>query len=260
MLKILKMRSKPKIKIIFKNYIYSINEMMYSKDDTLDLFEKVQDHIKSAMSQELGYFLNMNAIMVQLLLHDAEKNKTNLQCEISQIENMQNMKEMNEFINSLNSLNISISTNKNKSLGKLGSISSIEGLIKENEIMKHDSDILNQQVEILNNKNQMLTTENENLTRRNKENSETILGLRKQIQDLSQKISENNQSSSKETLETLKKLEKESQEAKEKLDEQVEKYQQLVASFDKKVSESAQFKTLKKILQDKNTLIVQLKT
>ena len=43
--------------------------MMYSKDDTLDLFEKVQDHIKSAMSQELGYFLNMNAIMVQLLIH-----------------------------------------------------------------------------------------------------------------------------------------------------------------------------------------------
>jgi hypothetical protein len=40
----------------------------------------------------------------------------------------------------------------------------------------------------------------------------------------------------------------------------MEKYQQLVANFDKKVSESAQFKTLKKILQDKNTLIVKLKT
>ena len=153
--------------------------MMYSKEDTLDLFEKVQDHIRSAMSQELGYFLNMNAIMVQLLLHEAEKQKTNLQCEISQIENMQNMKEMNEFINSLNSLNVDINLNKNKSLGKLGSISSIEGLIKENEIMKHDNDILNQQVEILNNKSQMLTTENENLTRQNKENSQTILGLRK---------------------------------------------------------------------------------
>ena len=234
--------------------------MMYSKEDTLDLFEKVQDHIRSAMSQELGYFLNMNAIMVQLLLHEAEKQKTNLQCEISQIENMQNMKEMNEFINSLNSLNVDINLNKNKSLGKLGSISSIEGLIKENEIMKHDNDILNQQVEILNNKSQMLTTENENLTRQNKENSQTILGLRKQIQDLSQKISENNQNSNKEAVETLKKLEKESQEAKQKLDEQVEKYQELVKSFDKKVSESAQFKTLKKILQDKNTLIVQLKT
>ncbi len=59
---------------------------------------------------------------------------------------------------------------------------------------------------------------------------------------------------------TLKRLEKESQEAKKNLDEQVEKYQQLEASFDKKVSESTQFKTLKKILQDKNTLIVQLKT
>lgn len=234
--------------------------MMYSKDDTLDLFEKVQDHIKSAMSQELGYFLNMNAIMVQLLLHEAEKQKINLQCEISQIENMQNMKEMNEFINSFNNLNINTNVSKNKSLGKLGSISSIEGLIKENEIMKHDNDILNQQVEILNNKSQMLSTENENLTKQNKENSQTILGLRKQIKDLSEKISENNKGDSKEMVETLKRLEKESQEAKKNLDEQVEKYQQLVASFDKKVSESAQFKTLKKILQDKNTLIVQLKT
>ena len=49
--------------------------MMYSKDDTLDLFEKVQDHIKSVMAQELGYFLNMNSIMVQLLLYDIEKQK-----------------------------------------------------------------------------------------------------------------------------------------------------------------------------------------
>ena len=234
--------------------------MMFSKDDTLDLFDKVQDHIKSAMAQELGYFLNMNAIMVQLLLHEAEKQKTNLQCEISQIENMKNMKEMNEFINSLNNLNIDTNIGKNKSLGKLGSISSIEGLIKENEIMKHNNDILNQQFEILNNKNQMLSTENDNLNKQNKENSQIILELRKEIQNLSQKITDSNQNESKETVETLKKLEKESQEAKKKLDEQVEKYQQLVASFDKKVSESAQFKTLKKILQDKNTLIVQLKT
>ena len=234
--------------------------MMFSKDDTLDLFDRVQDHIKSAMAQELGYFLNMNAIMVQLLLHEAEKQKTNLQCEISQIENMQNMKEMNEFINSLSNLNIDANIGKNKSLGKLGSISSIEGLIKEDEIMKHNNDILNQQFEILNNKNQMLSTENDNLTKQNKENSQTILELRKEIEKLSQKINDNNQNESKETVETLKKLEKESQEAKQKLDEQVEKYPQLVASFDKKVSESAQFKTLKKILQDKNTLIVQLKT
>ena len=44
---------------------------MYSKDETNELFEKVQDYIKSAMEQEIGYYLNMNAIMVQLLLHDA---------------------------------------------------------------------------------------------------------------------------------------------------------------------------------------------
>ena len=234
--------------------------MMYSKDETNELFEKVQDYIKSAMEQEIGYYLNMNAIMVQLLLHDAENKKIQLQCEVSQIENMENMKQMNQFINSLNKLNIDINNSKIKSLGKLGSISSIEGLIKENEIMKNNSDILNHQVEVLNNKNQMLTAENQNLFNQIRENNKDISALRKQVQDLTQKLSENKNQDSKETLEALKKLENESQEAKKKLDEQVQQYQKLLQSFDKKISESKQFQTLKKILQDKNTLIVQLKT
>ena len=233
---------------------------MYSKDEACELFEKVQDYIKSAMEQEIGYYLNMNAIMVQLLLHDAENKKVNLQCEVSQIENMENMKEMNQFIHSLNQLNVDISNSKMKSLGKLGSISSIEGLIKENEIMKNNTDILNHQIEVLNNKNQMLTTENQNLTNHIRENNQDILTLRKQIQDLTQKITENKNQDPKETLETLKRLEAESEEAKKKLDEQVQQYQKLLQSFDKKISESKQFQTLKKILQDKNTLIVQLKT
>ena len=232
--------------------------MMYSKDETNELFEKVQDYIKSAMEQEIGYYLNMNAIMVQLLLHDAENKKIQLQCEVSQIENMENMKQMNQFINSLNKLNIDINNSKIKSLGK--SISSIEGLIKENEIMKNNSDILNHQVEVLNNKNQMLTAENQNLFNQIRENNKDISALRKQVQDLTQKLSENKNQDSKETLEALKKLENESQEAKKKLDEQVQQYQKLLQSFDKKISESKQFQTLKKILQDKNTLIVQLKT
>ena len=234
--------------------------MMYSKEEANELFEKVQDYIKSAMEQEIGYYLNMNAIMVQLLLHDAENKKIQLQCEVSQIENMENMKQMNQFINSLNKLNIDINNSKIKSLGKLGSISSIEGLIKENEIMKNNSDILNHQVEVLNNKNQMLTAENQNLFNQIRENNKDISALRKQVQDLTQKLSENKNQDSKETLEALKKLENESQEAKKKLDEQVQQYQKLLQSFDKKISESKQFQTLKKILQDKNTLIVQLKT
>ena len=105
----------------------------------------------------------------------------------------------------------------------------------------------------------MVTTENENLLIHNQEKNQEIVSLRKQIQTLTQKISEKN-SDSKETLETLKKLEIESREAKKKLDEQMQQYQQLLQSFDKKISESKQFQTLKKILQDKNTLIVNLKT
>ena len=60
--------------------------------------------------------------------------------------------------------------------------------------------------------------------------------------------------------ELLNKLEEECRISKKNYDEQLQKYQQLLKDFDKKVNESTQFKTLKKILQEKNTLIVQLKT
>ena len=91
---------------------------MYSKEDILDFFDKVKDQIRSSMNKEIGYFLNMNAIMVQLLLHDAEKQTISLQVEVSQIENIQNMKEMNEFISSLSNLTFDTNTSKAKSLGK----------------------------------------------------------------------------------------------------------------------------------------------
>ena len=233
---------------------------MYSKDDILDFFEKVKDQIRSSMNKEIGYFLNMNAIMVQLLLHDAEKQTISLQVEVSQIENIQNMKEMNDFISSSSNLTFESNVPEKKALEKLGSISSVESLIQDNENLKHNNDILNQQIEILNNKIEMLTTENENLSKQNKETSKTEIDLRKQVQELTEKLGKNNQQDNSQTVEALKKLEKECQEAKKKCDEQIEKYQALVKSFDKKVSESAQFKTLKKILQDKNTLIVELKT
>ena len=94
----------------------------------------------------------------------------------------------------------------------------------------------------------------------NKESSNNVIDLRKQVQELTERLSKNSQQDSSQTAEALKKLEDECQEAKKNLDEQIAKYQSLVKNYDKKVSESAQFKTLKKILQDKNTLIIELKT
>ena len=205
----------------------NVTEMMYGKDDIDDMFVKIQEYIQKSMDKEISYYLNMNAIFVQLLLHDAEKQTVSLQVETSQVENMNNIKEMNDFINSLSNLTLP-DTNSNNKLGKLGSISNTANLIENYETLKHDNDILNEKNKILENKIELLQNENNNLNNNNNE--------------------------------LLNKLEEECKISKKNYDEQLQKYQQLLKDFDKKVIESTQFKTLKKILQEKNTLIVQLKT
>ena len=52
----------------------------------------------------------------------------------------------------------------------------------------------------IHNKNQMLTTENQNLTNHIRENNQDILTLRKQIQDLTQKILNNYMKKSKKEI------------------------------------------------------------
>ena len=47
---------------------------------------------------------------------------------------------------------------------------------------------------------------------------------------------------------------------KKNLDEQVSKYQKLLNEYDVKLSQSIQFQQLKKLLQDKNSLIIELKS
>ena len=103
----------------------------------------------------------------------------------------------------------------------------------------------------------MLINENNNLNNNIQENNNIINQLRSQISELVNGVKTNNKNTN---VENLKKLENEYAEMKNKLDKQMEEYQKLVQNYDKKVSESTQFKTLKKLLQDKNTLIVQLKT
>ena len=104
---------------------------------------------------------------------------------------------------------------------------------------------------------EMLSNENQNLNTNISNYSETINQLREQIKTMSAGMANKDNSMN---MATLNKLENECAEAKKKLEEQILKYQTLVNDYDKKVSESVQFKQLKKLLQDKNTLIVQLKT
>jgi len=234
----------------------NVTEMMYGKDDIDEMFVKIQEYIQKSMDKEIGYYLNMNAIFVQLLLHNAEKQTVTLQVETSQVENMNNINEMNEFINQLS--NLTLSDNKNGSkLGKLDSISSTVNLIENYETLKHDNDILNERNKILENKIELIQNENTNLNNINSQNSKEIETLRNEIKTLSSSITNQNSGDNKELL---NKFEEECKISKKNYEEQMKKYQELLKEFDKKVNESTQFKTLKKILQEKNTLIVQLKT
>lgn len=59
--------------------------------------------------------------------------------------------------------------------------------------------------------------------------------------------------------ENLKTLETDLTQTRNTLDEQVAKYQKLLKEYDVKLSESTQFQQMKKLLQDKNSLIIDLK-
>jgi hypothetical protein len=69
----------------------------------------------------------------------------------------------------------------------------------------------------------------------------------------------NSSNSSSNTLQTLNSLQSDLENTKKVLDEQVSKYQNLLKEYDVKLSESIQFQQMKKLLQDKNTLIIDLK-
>lgn len=60
--------------------------------------------------------------------------------------------------------------------------------------------------------------------------------------------------------ENIEKLQTDLEITKKNLDEQVSKYQKLLNEYDVKLSQSIQFQQLKKMLQDKNSLIIELKT
>jgi peptidoglycan hydrolase CwlO-like protein len=71
-------------------------------------------------------------------------------------------------------------------------------------------------------------------------------------------VNKNNNENEK-IIENFKNLEKDLEHTRLKLQEQISNYQTLLKDYDVRISESIQFKQLKKLLQDKNNLIIELK-
>lgn len=226
---------------------------MYNQNDIKEMFSKFTEFFSNSVTEELQYFTNLNAIYLQLLFHSAEKSNITLNADTSQVENMYNQKQMNDLINMLTQPSIP-ELGKKGGIGKLSSISSTQNLIEEFEDLKEKHAILNSTLENYKHQIDMLSKENENLKQNNNSMSNEIGNLSTQIGKLA--VSNSKDSS---YLDSVKKLEKELTETKAKLDSQINKYQELMNEYDKKLSESVQFKQLKKFITEKNSVVVELK-
>lgn len=209
----------------------------------------MKEHFNKNVQGELNYFTNLSALFVQFLFHDAENKKQTLQIELSQIENMNNMQQMNDLVNMITS---PVNLKENSGKGKLSSVSSTAKLIEDLDYLTDRYKLLETEHENLQNKCNMLMKENQNLINQAKNNSDT------EIKSLMSKINSDTNNSSKLT-DINKSLEEELKMMKKNLSEQMQKYQDLTSEFEKKLSESTQFKQLKKFLNEKNALVAELR-
>lgn len=136
---------------------------MYSRDEIFEMLENLKQDICSSMTGEISYYLNMHAIFVQLLLHEADKLKVVLKAETAQVQNMKNIEEMNQFITTVFSSTLPTEFGKGNVISKLSSISTTQNLINDFENLKHEHEMLKQNNGILKNQNNMLVDENQNL-------------------------------------------------------------------------------------------------
>lgn len=214
-----------------------------------------QEKFKSSIQGELNYFTNLSAVYTQLVFHNAETKNVILDIETSQAENMNNMKQMNDLVELMSSSNIP-DIDAKKGIGKLSSISSTQNLISDYEELLQTNKFISTELENLKQKTQILSEENYNLKTRNEEFAQEMNSMSDKIKNLSGSSGSKTDS---EFFQKIKQLEKELSDTKNNLDIQIDKYHKATNDFDKKLSECTQFKQLKKFLQEKNQMVIDLK-
>ena len=237
-------------------YSSNITDTVYNQKDIKEILKKFENNFKSSMSEEINYFTSLQMVYLQLLFHSAEESKVTLTAETSQVENMNNINQINELISMIAQPNISLSDfGKKNNIGKLSSVTNVQTLIEDLESLKEKHEFLLSEFEGLKIKNNFLIKENENL----KNNSSQVNQEMTSMSDKINKLSLNSKDEAK-YLEEVKKLEFELRETKKTLDSQIEKYQILTNEYDKKLSESVQFKQLRKFITEKNDMINELRS
>lgn len=240
--------------IINDFYNGNITDTVYNAKDLKNIFSNFEESIKSLITDEIGYFTSLQMVYLQLIFHSAEEKKITLNAETSQVENINNINQINDLIKMITSTIPSYDFGKKTNVGKLSSVSNTQQLINDFEELKEKYEFLLNEHDVIKTQNSLLIKENENMKVNSSQFNKEIASMSSQIE----KLSFSNKADEK-YLDSVKKLEKELSETKKSLDQQIEKYQQLATEYDKKLSESIQFKQLRKYVNDKNSLINELR-
>lgn len=233
----------------------NIKDTVYNQKDIKSLFDTFTKSFKSSIKDELSYFTSIQMVYTQLLLKSADEKKVNLNIDPSQSENIDLIKGITNMIKSL-SISFENSTRDDKKSFKPNNSNEYNETYSDSSDIYEKYEFLKSEMEGLKTKNNLLVSENSNLKNNLNETTKEIKNMSKQFQEFALSSKSNN---TKEMNDLIGKLEKELIETKTNLDKQIERYQELTSEYDKKLSESIQFKQLRKFLNEKNNIIAELR-
>jgi len=254
--------------------ISRLHEDTFTVDEVEQMLDGLQSVVKSAVELELSNAAHTNVLLLVQLFGQAEKWHLKLQTDISELENQKLLKEIAEFeeqeltgIKRKKSMDPSLAAKKLQPLNEGGSTAllqmEINRLKEENDVFRNKIAILEKSTNVTMNEKSKLKSDLEEAKRmaQNKPPISTQASA-EEINLLSNKVS---------TLSAhLKDAENQYQKKCSSLDEELantkhyvlalqDELETLNKEFDKKFSETTQFKNLKKMLEGKNTQIKELR-
>eukprot|EP00347_Sterkiella_histriomuscorum_P009298 403341739 len=221
-----------------------LKSAIFTKSDMESTFERLRQEMQQTVRQELEMFYRMSGVFIQMMMHDAEQQNSTLRADVNYMENYKALEDIKDFEN--------LELNKVFSLQKKSTITS--KLPTLGSAMYQDP---NMQSELQN-----LRTENDNLKK-------MIQVLQSKLtQSLSQKSEVNSQIDGSKLQSDqividlqarLHQIESEKLQVKEQAENMRQELFNVKDELKKKVNQLTQVTNMKKMIQDKNTKIKQLR-
>ena len=222
----------------------ALENQVFTRNDVESIFKRIYDEVTETYRNELDRFYKMSGVFVQMLLHDAEKQKANLSAEVSFMENYKALEEIKQFEESKEDSILSLKGMVNK-MSKMGS--KLPSLIdKKNE--SEDS--------------KSLAAENEALKAKIAFQEQRLIQALQEKSSISSefkaKASESDQLKSELEGNVLMSA-SEKQSYVERIDKMTTEIKEYKKELNTKVSKLKQVEAMKKMLGDKNKEIKELR-